>query len=295
MKDILIEIRTGSDSDIPKIKSIYEILDLLEVPYQKRILSAHRTPMAMITEAQNLKKNGFKVSVAAAGGSAHLAGMTASETVLPVVALPVKTSLGDGLDSLLSMIQMPPGIPNACVGIDDGKSAGILATRMAYFYDRDIRKKIAKLENKKIQDEGNIQNNPIKKINIISENFKNSDFSLLGKMGINYEINQKINSFIPVLYVDDFLDINKSLNNNIEHVSVLCPMVSNDNSEKFNFSEFTKNVKSSVGNAGVNRLNNGLLLMAQILGNYFPEVAENFQNYRDDLARIVKEKDSKIK
>ncbi|MCL5020476.1 MAG: AIR carboxylase family protein, partial [Bacteroidetes bacterium] len=88
----LIEIRTGSDSDIPKISEAYEFFESVGIPYSPRILSAHRTPQVMAAEAMRLSDNGFFVSIAAAGGLAHLPGMTASETVLPVVGLPVTTS-----------------------------------------------------------------------------------------------------------------------------------------------------------------------------------------------------------
>ena len=139
---VLIEVRTGSDSDIPKIRKAYEFFESVGIPYSPRILSAHRTPQAMAAEARRLSDNGFFVSIAAAGGSAHLPGMTASETALPVVGLPVTTSNLNGLDSLYSIIQMPDGIPVGCVGIGESESAAILASEIAYNDDPEIRNKI---------------------------------------------------------------------------------------------------------------------------------------------------------
>lgn len=141
----LIEIRTGSDSDIPKISGAYSVLDALGVTYAPRILSAHRTPDLMAAEAGRLADKGFRVSIAAAGGSAHLPGMTASETLVPVVAIPVRTTNLRGQDSLYSMIQMPDGIPVGCVGIGRARSAAILAAQIAYLDDAGVRNKIREL------------------------------------------------------------------------------------------------------------------------------------------------------
>ncbi len=139
---VLIEVRTGSDSDIPKINKAYEFFESVGIPYTPRILSAHRTPQAMAAEARKLSESGFFVSIAAAGGSAHLPGMTASETVQPVIGLPVTTSNLGGLDSLYSIIQMPDGIPVGCVGIGQSESAAILASEIAYANDLEMRGKI---------------------------------------------------------------------------------------------------------------------------------------------------------
>jgi len=116
------EIRTGSDSDISHIEDLINLLKDFSLKFSQRILSAHRTPHFMINEAKKLKNRGFFLSVAAAGGSAHLPGMTASETILPVIAIPIYTSLFGGIDSLLSSLQMPEGIPLGVSLIDDGIS-----------------------------------------------------------------------------------------------------------------------------------------------------------------------------
>jgi 5-(carboxyamino)imidazole ribonucleotide mutase len=141
----LIEIRTGSKTDIPKITGAYDVLDKLEIPYEPRILSAHRTPYEMLQAAENLRGRGFRVSLAAAGKSAHLPGMTASTTCLPVVGLPVMTKALRGQDSLYSIIQMPGGIPVGCVGPGQAESAAMLAARIAYQDNIGVRERIREL------------------------------------------------------------------------------------------------------------------------------------------------------
>ncbi|MCL4142797.1 UNVERIFIED_CONTAM: hypothetical protein GTU68_041497 [Idotea baltica] len=277
----LIEIRTGSDSDIPKIKEIYEFLNELEIPYSPRILSAHRTPENMAKEAQNLVKNGIRVSVAAAGGSAHIAGMTASETHLPIIALPVKSTFS-GLDALLSMIQMPPGIPNACVGINDGKSAGILATRIAYLDNINIREKLSKNLNTKIKS---ILEN--KSINIITNN-KNLDLSLLDQLEIKYNLNSN-NSPISI-YIDDIDKFPKLIPDDLEEISIAAPLANSD----YKIENLVNVVKNPIAWVGLNRTNNAFLLSARILGIYFPEIRKNLNNYMENLKVEVIKKDIKL-
>ncbi|OCL08209.1 phosphoribosylaminoimidazole carboxylase [Glonium stellatum] len=120
----------GSDSDMPILRPCFEILDKFKIPYQARITSAHRTPDWMRTFAKDAKQNGFRVIIAAAGGAAHLPGMAASWTVLPVIGVPVKASVLDGVDSLYSMSQMPRGEPVATVGINNSTNAALLAARI---------------------------------------------------------------------------------------------------------------------------------------------------------------------
>jgi len=133
-----IEIRTGSDSDIPKIQSCYQVLSALNIDFSPRILSAHRTPDRMVVQAKKLQSEGFVASIAAAGGSAHLPGMTAAETSRPVIGIPVRSSIFGGIDSLLSIIQMPEGVPTGCVGIGDADAAGLFAAKLVALVDRDL-------------------------------------------------------------------------------------------------------------------------------------------------------------
>jgi phosphoribosylaminoimidazole carboxylase PurE protein len=138
----VIEIRTGSDSDIPKIRAAHDLLRALGVPYVERILSAHRTPRLMAEEARRLEERGLRVSIAAAGGSAHLPGMTASETTVPVVGIPVPTEHLGGLDSLYSIVQMPDGCPVGTVGIGQAEAGALLAAEIAGAADEGLIGKI---------------------------------------------------------------------------------------------------------------------------------------------------------
>ena len=123
----LIGIIMGSDSDWPTLEAAAEICEEFSVTYEVHVVSAHRTPDDMVKYARNAHKNGLKVIIAAAGGAAHLPGMVASSTPLPVIGVPVKTEALSGMDSLLSIVQMPGGVPVATVAIGAGKNAGLLA------------------------------------------------------------------------------------------------------------------------------------------------------------------------
>ncbi len=126
----LVGIIMGSKSDLPVMQKAADILKELEIPYEISIKSAHRTPDEMFRYAEAAKDRGLEVIIAGAGGAAHLPGMTASKTTLPVIGVPVKTTALNGLDSLLSIVQMPAGIPVATVAINNAENAGILAARI---------------------------------------------------------------------------------------------------------------------------------------------------------------------
>lgn len=126
----LVGIIMGSDSDWPKMQAAADVLDELGVPYEKKVVSAHRTPDLMYEYAQSAADRGIEVIIAGAGGAAHLPGMTAALTHLPVIGVPVNATDLDGLDSLLSIVQMPKGVPVATVAINNSKNAGLLAARI---------------------------------------------------------------------------------------------------------------------------------------------------------------------
>jgi len=131
MKKPLVGIIMGSDSDLPVMQEAAEILDKLKVPYELTIVSAHRTPQRMMNYATKAQSRGLKVIIAGAGGAAHLPGMIASVTTLPVVGVPIKSSNSiDGWDSVLSILQMPAGVPVATVALNGAKNAGILAAQI---------------------------------------------------------------------------------------------------------------------------------------------------------------------
>lgn len=138
-----VSIIMGSDSDLPVMKLAADFLESLNIPFELTIVSAHRTPDRMIDFARNAHKRGIQVIVAGAGGAAHLPGMVASITPLPVIGVPVKSSNSiDGWDSILSILQMPSGIPVATVALNGGKNAGILAATILGSADETIRKQI---------------------------------------------------------------------------------------------------------------------------------------------------------
>jgi 5-(carboxyamino)imidazole ribonucleotide mutase len=139
----LIGIIMGSQSDLRIMKDAAEVLEELNVPYELTIVSAHRTPHRLVEYASNARSKGLKVIVAGAGGAAHLPGMIASLTSLPVVGVPVKSSNSiDGWDSMLSILQMPAGVPVATVALDGARNAGILAAQILGTSDKALSKKL---------------------------------------------------------------------------------------------------------------------------------------------------------
>lgn len=138
-----VGIIMGSDSDLPVMKAAAEILDELGVSYELTIVSAHRTPDRMFDYAKEAADRGIDVIIAGAGGAAHLPGMVASLTPLPVIGVPVKSSSLSGLDSLLSIVQMPKGIPVATVAINNAANAGLLAASIVGVKDPKVRQAVA--------------------------------------------------------------------------------------------------------------------------------------------------------
>ena len=134
----------GSQSDYSVMKECEKILKILKVKFQVLIVSAHRTPKRMFQFAENAEKNGFGVIIAGAGGAAHLAGMVASLTTLPVLGVPIETKKLKGLDSLLSMVQMPKGVPIGCLAIDGAFNAGVLAASIIGNYDEKAKSNLEK-------------------------------------------------------------------------------------------------------------------------------------------------------
>jgi len=142
MSTALIGIIMGSDSDLPILKEAAVLLEELKISYELTIVSAHRTPNRLFTYAQQAESNGLEVIIAGAGGAAHLPGMIAAITPLPVIGVPVKSSHLQGLDSLLSIVQMPGGVPVATVAINNAKNAGLLAAQILGIKFPDIRHQI---------------------------------------------------------------------------------------------------------------------------------------------------------
>ena len=144
-----VGIIMGSDSDLPIVQKAVDMLKSLEIPYEVHIYSAHRTPVEARDFALNARQNGFGVLIAAAGMAAHLAGAIAANTTLPVIGIPCKGGMMDGLDALLSTVQMPTGIPVATVALNGGANAALLAAQILAVSDADLA---AKLDAKRKND-----------------------------------------------------------------------------------------------------------------------------------------------
>jgi 5-(carboxyamino)imidazole ribonucleotide mutase len=138
----IVGVVMGSDSDLPVMTGAIEALTELGIAHEVRVLSAHRTPVEMIAYGQTAAERGLQVVIAGAGGAAHLPGMLASVTTLPVIGVPVRTTALAGIDSLLSIVQMPRGVPVATVAIDNGRNAGLLAARILALGDPALRARV---------------------------------------------------------------------------------------------------------------------------------------------------------
>lgn len=146
MADKKVAIIMGSDSDLPAVQPAIDKLKSFGVEYEAHVMSAHRTPALASQFAANAKANGFGVIIAAAGKAAHLGGVLAAHTTLPVIGIPIKSSTLDGLDALLATVQMPSGIPVATVAIDGAANAAILAVQMLALSDADLAAKLDKMK-----------------------------------------------------------------------------------------------------------------------------------------------------
>ena len=146
-----VAILMGSTSDYDVMSAAVETLDAFGVPYEKRVISAHRTPDLMFEYARSAKANGIDVIIAGAGGAAHVAGVIAGLTTVPVIGVPIRTQMMGGLDSLLSIVQMPGGIPVATVAINGAKNAALLAVQMLAIKYEDLAAKLEEFRKKQPQ------------------------------------------------------------------------------------------------------------------------------------------------
>ncbi|AQA12277.1 5-(carboxyamino)imidazole ribonucleotide mutase [Streptomyces samsunensis] len=143
----VIGIVMGSDSDWPVMEEAAKALDEFEVPYEVDVVSAHRMPREMVAYGENAADRGLKAIIAGAGGAAHLPGMLASVTPLPVIGVPVPLKYLDGMDSLLSIVQMPAGVPVATVSVGGARNAGLLAARILAAHDPELQAKMREFQN----------------------------------------------------------------------------------------------------------------------------------------------------
>ena len=150
----LVSIVMGSDSDWPVMEAAATALEEFGVPHEVDVVSAHRTPEAMLAFGSGAADRGVRVIIAGAGGAAHLPGMLASVTPLPVIGVPVPLSRLDGLDSLLSIVQMPAGVPVATVAIGNARNAGLLAVRMLAVHDAELRQAMVDFQGRMAEESG---------------------------------------------------------------------------------------------------------------------------------------------
>lgn len=146
-----VAVIMGSDSDLPIVQKAVDTLRDFDVPFEVHVFSAHRTPEQAKEFSLNADKNGFGVIIAAAGKAAHLAGAMAANTVLPIIGIPIKSSTLDGLDALLSTVQMPSGMPVATVAIDGAQNAALLAIQMLAISDPQLHDKLSEFRSKATQ------------------------------------------------------------------------------------------------------------------------------------------------
>lgn len=137
-----VAVIMGSDSDLPVVKKAIKVLKDFDVEFEANVISAHRTPDRALEYARNAEDNGFELIIAAAGKAAHLPGVLAAFTILPVIGIPIKSSTLDGLDSLLSIVQMPSGIPVATVAVDGAENAGLLAIQILSVKYKHLKEKL---------------------------------------------------------------------------------------------------------------------------------------------------------
>jgi 5-(carboxyamino)imidazole ribonucleotide mutase len=142
----VVGIIMGSDSDWPTLKAASDACNEFGVPHEVRVVSAHRTPVDMARYASTAQKRGLKVIIAGAGGAAHLPGMVASHTILPVIGVPIESKALKGMDSLLSIVQMPAGVPVATVAIGNGRNAGLLAVKILATIDKTLQAKLKRFK-----------------------------------------------------------------------------------------------------------------------------------------------------
>jgi len=159
-----VGIIMGSDSDLPVMEAAAQMCEAFGLAYELTIVSAHRTPERLVKYAKNAEKAGLRVIIAGAGGAAHLPGMVASLTPLPVIGVPVKGKSLEGIDSLLSIVQMPGGVPVATVAVNGAKNAGILAAQILGVKSKEIREKV-KAYKKKMLDEVEVKIEKLEELN----------------------------------------------------------------------------------------------------------------------------------
>ena len=165
MKSVLVSIIMGSDSDLPVVQQATKVLQEFGVGYELKVISAHRNPEGLTRYVKSSQTKGIKIFIGAVGMAAHLPGVIAAQTTLPVIGIPIKAKALDGLDSLLSIVQMPPGVPVATVGINAAKNAGLLAVQILAISDNNLQSKL-QLYKQKMKEDVEKKSEELEKIGI---------------------------------------------------------------------------------------------------------------------------------
>jgi len=280
----VIEIRTGSDSDIPKIKAAHDMLSALGVPFRPRVLSAHRTPELMASEARALEANGVKVSIAAAGGAAHLPGMTASETLVPVVGIPVPTEALGGVDSLYSILQMPDGCPVGTVGIGQAEAAAILAAEIVALGDAALADRLRARKGLSAPAAAA----RLRTVAVVGNPGPRADpmLELLRAMGLS-----------PVQTTEGAAVVIAFRDAPAIAARTIAPVIAVPTSDARGGVEL---IEPHLGTApvagmGINRVKNAALYAALIVGVHDPEVRAKARSYREGLRKESEAKDARLR
>ena len=295
----MIEIRTGSDSDLPKIKPAFDLLDALGIPFSARVLSAHRTPRLSSEEARNLESNGFRVCIAAAGGAAHLPGTTAAETVIPVLGIPVSSETFGGLDALYAIAQMPDGIPVGTLGVGQAEAAALLAAGIVGIDDARI---VAELRKRRKLPEMT----PPARSRIVAilkpagaPEGKIADLTkLLRELGVEprdyagTSAPERDGARVIVALADEATLSSPASLAARTHLPVIgVPLAAGRLTEN----PYDALLGSApVAGMGVNRVKNAAIFAAEIVGVHDPEVRSKVRAYRESLGRDSQAKDEKL-
>jgi 5-(carboxyamino)imidazole ribonucleotide mutase len=294
-----VEVRVGSDSDLPKIERAFATFEALDVPFEVRVLSAHRTPQRMAARARELDRAGFRVVVAAAGGSAHLPGMTAAETLLPVIGLPIETVQLRGTDSLLSIIQMPEGVPVGSVGIAQAEHAALVAAQVAALGDPDLRARIR--VRRGLDPEVPEAREFVALAGPKPEKANREAMDLLTELGVKdsalFEPGsvlemEKAGASAIICWVEaDTLSRAAEIAGRTDIPVIAAPVAPGAVS-----SDFLPRLleKGPIAAVGINRPKNAALLAAMILGNASPAVREHLRAFRERIAEEVERKDTRL-
>jgi 5-(carboxyamino)imidazole ribonucleotide mutase len=294
-----VEVRVGSDSDLPKIERAFATLEALQVPFEARVLSAHRTPQRMAARARELEGAGVQVSIAAAGGSAHLPGMTASETLVPVIGIPVETAQLLGLDSLHSIIQMPEGIPVGCVGVGQAESAALLAAQIVALGNPALRRKLR--ERRGLDPAPPLAADFVALAGPKAEKSCREAMDLLTELGVKDAAifdpsdvagMEKHGARAIIAWAEaDSLSRPASIAARTDIPVIAAPLASGPVPSDFLLRLLEK---GPVAAMGINRPRNAALFAAMIVGNASPAVREHLRAYRERLAEEVELKDARL-